>query len=388
MIEFNSKLPAQPVTIFSRMSAMAQRLNALNLSQGFPDFPAPEALLDALSQATQAGHNQYPPGDGVLALREQLAQQFLQRDQLHIDPVTEICVTAGATIALFCAIQAIVHAGDEVIMFDPSYDSYAPSVALVGGKAVRLSLDAPSFAVDWNCVEQAISDKTRLIIVNTPHNPSGAIWRSQDWQQLIALIRDKNIWVLSDEVYEHLIYDGQKHCSALSFPELRKRSIVVGSFGKTFHVTGWKTGYCVAAPQLMTAFRQIYQYANFCGVTPVQVALAQFMQQHPEHIQGLAQFYQQKRDLFVSGLADSKFRCLPAQGTFFQMVDYAELRPDLDDIAMCQFLAEQHKIVAIPVSVFYHHPPQNLRLIRFCFAKQEDTLLRAVDILNQCGSAH
>jgi len=383
MIEIHSKLPAQGVTIFSIMTAMAHRLNALNLSQGFPDFDAPPALLQALSQATLDGFNQYAAGDGLLALREQLAQLFLKRDQLQLDPVTEITITPGATIGIFSVIQAIIHQDDEVIIFDPSYDSYAPSVQLVGGKAIHIPLNAPEFSVDWNQVKSAITDKTRMVIVNTPHNPTGAIWSKQDWLNLIELIQDKNIVVLSDEVYEHLIYDGEKHYSALSFPELRERSFVVGSFGKTFHVTGWKTGYCIATPELMKVFRQIYQFANFCGVTPVQMALANFMQQHPEHIDDLSSFYQQKRDLFISGIANSKFSLIPSQGTFFQNVDYSQIRPDLNDVEMCKFLAEEHKIVAIPVSVFYKQAPQNLRLVRFCFAKKEQTLIQACEILNQ-----
>lgn len=383
MIEIHSKLPAQGVTIFSTMTAMAQRLNALNLSQGFPDFPTPPDLLQALSDATLAGYNQYAAGDGLVPLREQLAQFFLNRDQLKLDPITEITITAGATIAIFSAIQAMVHAGDEVIIFDPSYDSYAPSVQLVGAKAIHIPLNAPEFCVDWNQVKSAITNKTRMVIVNTPHNPTGAIWSKQDWLNLIELIQDKNIVVLSDEVYEHLIYDGAQHYSALSFPELRDRSFVVGSFGKTFHVTGWKTGYCAASPQLMQVFRQVYQFANFCGVTPVQMALATYMQQHPEHIADLSEFYQNKRDLFISGIQDSKFGLIPSQGTFFQNVDYSLIRPDLDDIEMCKFLAEEHKIVAIPVSVFYKQAPENLRLIRFCFAKTEQTLLQACEILNQ-----
>ncbi|MBO3655312.1 methionine aminotransferase [Acinetobacter bereziniae] len=383
MIEIHSKLPAQGVTIFSIMTAMAQRLNALNLSQGFPDFDAPPALLQALSQATLDGFNQYAAGDGLLALREQLAQLFLKRDQLQLDPLTEITITPGATIGIFSVIQAIIHQEDEVIIFDPSYDSYAPSVQLVGGKAVHIPLNAPEFSVDWDQVKSAITDKTRMVIVNTPHNPTGAIWSKQDWLNLIELIQDKNIIVLSDEVYEHLIFDGEKHYSALSFPALRDRSFVVGSFGKTFHVTGWKTGYCIASPELMKVFRQIYQFANFCGVTPVQMALANFMQQHPEHIDSLASFYQQKRDLFNSGIQDSKFSFIPSKGTFFQNVDYSQIRPDLNDVEMCKFLAEEHKIVAIPVSVFYQKAPENLRLIRFCFAKKDQTLVHACEILNR-----
>ena len=383
MIEIHSKLPAQGITIFSIMTAMAQRLNALNLSQGFPDFPAPPDLLEALSQATLDGFNQYTSGDGLLPLREQVAQLFSKRDAIKLDPISEITITPGATIGIFSAIQAIIHADDEVIIFDPSYDSYAPSVQLVGGKAIHIALNAPEFSVDWNQVKDAITDKTRMVIVNTPHNPTGAIWSRQDWLNLIELIQDKNIVVLSDEVYEHLIYDGAKHISALTFPELRDRCFVVGSFGKTFHVTGWKTGYCIASPELMKVFRQIYQFANFCGVTPIQMALANYMQQHPEHIDGLSSFYQQKRDLFISGLEGSKFSLIPSQGTFFQNVDYSAIRPDLNDVEMCKFLAEEHKIVAIPVSVFYQQAPENLRLIRFCFAKKDETLTQAGEILRR-----
>ncbi|MFW1906595.1 methionine aminotransferase [Acinetobacter ursingii] len=379
-----SKLPDQGVTIFSTMSALAQRLNALNLSQGFPDFAAPPDLIEALCEATRNGHNQYAAGDGYLPLRQQVALQFQQRDQITLDPFTEITITPGATIALFAAIQATIHPGDEVIIFDPSYDSYDPAVRVAGGVPVHIALDSPEFKVDWDKVAAQISSRTRMIIVNTPHNPTGTIWSYQDWQQLIALVEKYDLLVLSDEVYEHLIFEGARHWSALHFPELRERSFVVGSFGKTFHVTGWKTGYCAASPTLMQLFRQIYQYANFCGNTPAQIALTQYMQQHPEHIAELADFYQHKRDTFNLGLQQSLFGFTPCQGTYFQTVDYTEIRPDLNDVEMCYFLAEEKGIVAIPLSVFYQHPPKDLRLIRFCFAKTEQTLQRAVQLLNAC----
>jgi len=379
-----SKLPDQGVTIFSTMSALAQRLNALNLSQGFPDFAAPPDLIEALCEATRNGHNQYAAGDGYLPLRQQVALQFQQRDQITLDPFTEITITPGATIALFAAIQATIHPGDEVIIFDPSYDSYDPAVRVAGGVPVHIALDAPEFKVDWDKVAAQISSRTRMIIVNTPHNPTGTIWSYQDWQQLIALVEKYDLLVLSDEVYEHLIFEGARHWSALHFPELRERSFVVGSFGKTFHVTGWKTGYCAASPTLMQLFRQIYQYANFCGNTPAQIALTQYMQQHPEHIAELADFYLHKRDTFNLGLQQSLFGFTPCQGTYFQTVDYTEIRPDLNDVEMCYFLAEEKGIVAIPLSVFYQHPPKDLRLIRFCFAKTEQTLQRAVQLLNAC----
>ncbi|WP_336175226.1 methionine aminotransferase [Acinetobacter ursingii] len=383
-MQLSSKLPDQGVTIFSTMSALAQRLNALNLSQGFPDFAAPPDLIEALCEATRNGHNQYAAGDGYLSLRQQVALQFQQRDQVALDPLTEITITPGATIGLFAAIQATIHAGDEVIIFDPSYDSYDPAVRVAGGVPVHIALDAPDFKVDWDKVAAHISSRTRMIIVNTPHNPTGTIWSYQDWQQLITLVEKHDLLVLSDEVYEHLIFDGARHWSALHFPELRERSFVVGSFGKTFHVTGWKTGYCAASPTLMQLFRQIYQYANFCGNTPAQIALTQYMQQHPEHIAGLADFYQTKRDAFNLGLKQSRFQFTPCQGTYFQTVDYTAIRPDLNDIEMCYFLAEEKGIVAIPLSVFYKQPPSDLRLIRFCFAKTEQTLQRAVHLLNAC----
>ena len=243
---------------------------------------------------------------------------------------------------------------------------------------MHIALQHPDFSVDWNQVKDAINDRTRMIIVNTPHNPSGSVWSKADWQQLIELIRERNIVVLSDEVYEHLVFDGVQHYSAWSFPELRERSFVIGSFGKTFHVTGWKTGFCIAAPALMKMFRQIYQFASFCGVTPVQVALAEYMQLHPEHIRELSSFYQNKRDLFNSSIEMSRFKWTPSQGTYFQNLDYSEIRPELDDLSMCHFLAEQHGIVAIPVSAFYQHPPADLRLLRFCFAKKEQTLILSI----------
>ena len=383
MLELHSKLPNLGVTIFSTMSALAQKLGAINLSQGFPDFPAPPQLIEALSRAAENGFNQYAPGDGLPVLRGLVADLYQHRDQLILDPVDEITITPGATIAIFCAIQATVRAGEEVIIFDPSYDSYAPSVKLVGAKPVHIALEYPGFSVDWNKVKDAINDRTRMIVVNTPHNPTGTVWTEQDWQQLIELIRDRNIVVLSDEVYEHLVFDEVRHHSAASFPELRERSFVIGSFGKTFHVTGWKTGFCVAPPALMQMFRQIYQFVSFCGVTPIQVALTEYMQLHSEHIHELSGFYQTKRDLFNHALTDSRFHWTPSQGTYFQNLDYSEIRPDLDALSMCHYLAEQHGIVAIPVSAFYQEPPKDLHLLRFCFAKKDETLIEAAHILSK-----
>ena len=383
MLTLQSKLPTQGVTIFSTMSALAQQLQALNLSQGFPDFAPPQELLEALTNATLHGSHQYPPGDGLLQLREHIAQQFLQRDHIHLDPVHEITITPGATIGIFSSIQAFVRADDEVIIFDPSYDSYAPSIALVGAKAVHIALQGHDFHVDWNQVKDAINVKTRMIIINTPHNPSGSIWSKQDWLQLIELVKDTNIVILSDEVYEHLVFDQKQHYSALSFPELKDRCIVLGSFGKTFHVTGWKTGYCCASAPLMQMFRQVYQFANFCGVTPVQTALSHFIEHHPEHLKELASFYQAKRDLFIQGIQSSRFTYTPSSGTYFQNLDYSKIQPDFSDVEMCRYLAHEYKVVGIPISVFYKNPPPNLKLIRFCFAKKENTLIQAGEILSQ-----
>lgn len=383
MLELHSKLPNLGVTIFSTMSALAQKLGAINLSQGFPDFPAPPQLIEALSRAAENGFNQYAPGDGLPVLRGLVADLYQHRDRLILDPVDEITITPGATIAIFCAIKATVRAGEEVIIFDPSYDSYAPSVKLVGAKPVHIALEYPGFSVDWNKVKDAINDRTRMIVVNTPHNPTGTVCTEQDWQQLIKLIRDRNIVVLSDEVYEHLVFDEVRHHSAASFPELRERSFVIGSFGKTFHVTGWKTGFCVAPPVLMQMFRQIYQFVSFCGVTPIQVALTEYMQLHSKHIHELSGFYQAKRDLFNHALTDSRFHWTPSQGTYFQNLDYSEIRPDLDALSMCHYLAEQHGVVAIPVSAFYQEPPKDLHLLRFCFAKKDETLIEAAHILSK-----
>ncbi len=378
------KLPEWGTSIFTIMSRMAAEYNALNLAQGFPDWNCDDELIDLVHHFQKKGFNQYAPMQGIQSLRKIISEKIEKLYNRHYDSEEEITITAGATQALFTAISCVVKAGDEIIVFEPAYDSYVPDILSNYGIPVYIPLLPGNYSVDWDLVRKKITSKTKAIIINTPHNPTGAIWSEQDWLQLIELIQDKNIVVLSDEVYEHLVFDGQKHYSALHFPELRERSFVIGSFGKSFHVTGWKTGYCVATPQLMQLFRQIYQFANFCGTTPCQIALANYMQHHPEHIQTLPDFYQTKRDLFNQQIQNSRFNFIPSPGTYFQSLDYSAIRPDLDDVAMCQFLAEQHKIVAIPISVFYQQAPESLRLIRFCFAKTDATLQRAGDILMQC----
>lgn len=380
-IHFPGKLPHLGVTIFTQISQLAQAKQAINLSQGFPDFESPAPLLESLKKYASHGYQQYSPMQGLPALREQVGRTIFDRYGKQIDIGTEIAISPGATEAIFCAIQTVVQAGDEVIVFDPCYDSYEPAVQLAGGKCVHLALTQPEFNIDWVQLEQAINDKTRLIIINFPHNPSGAIITQDDFDRLAQLIINKNILLLSDEVYEYLVFDGLKHASVLQHPLLAERAFMVGSFGKTFHVTGWKTGYVVAPAYLMKELLKVHQYVNFCGVTPIQYALAEFMQDHPLHIQQLPAFYQQKRDLFAELLATSRFKFFPSKGTYFQLVDYSAIQPNLTDVQMVNWLIEQHGIAAIPISVFYEKPDPAQRLIRLCFAKTEQTLQLAVERL-------
>lgn len=376
-----SKLPNVGTTIFTRMSQLAAETGAINLSQGFPDFSAPAALCDAVARHIGAGHNQYAPMTGLPALRQQVAAKVATFNGRQVDVDTEVTVTPGATEAIFCAIQAVVRAGDEVIVLDPCYDSYEPSVELAGGRCVHVPLALPGFAIDWQRMTDALSDRTRMIILNSPHNPSGALISRAELDQLAALIRGRDIYLVSDEVYEHLVFDGQAHVSVLSHDELYARAFVVSSFGKTYHVTGWKTGYVVAPPALSAELRKVHQYVNFCGVTPLQWALADFMAAHPEHLTELPGFYQAKRDLFCDLLAGSRFGFTRAAGTYFQLVDYSAIRPELDDVAMAEWLTREHGVAAIPVSVFYQSAPRDLRLVRFCFAKREETLRQAAEKL-------
>lgn len=376
-----SKLPNVGTTIFTRMSQLAAETGAINLSQGFPDFSAPAALCDAVARHIGAGHNQYAPMTGLPALRQQVAAKVQAFYGRQVDVDSEVTVTPGATEAIFCAIQAVVRAGDEVIVLDPCYDSYEPSVELAGGRCVHVPLALPGFAIDWQRMTDALSERTRMIILNSPHNPSGALISRAELDQLAALIRGRDIYLVSDEVYEHLVFDGQAHVSVLSHDELYARAFVVSSFGKTYHVTGWKTGYVVAPPALSAELRKVHQYVNFCGVTPLQWALADFMADHPEHLTELPGFYQAKRDLFCDLLGGSRFGFTRAAGTYFQLVDYSAIRPELDDVAMAQWLTREHGVAAIPVSVFYQSAPRDLRLVRFCFAKREETLRQAAEKL-------
>ena len=375
-----NKLPGTGTTIFTIMSKLAQQHQAINLSQGFPDFDGPAALRERVSWHMAHGHNQYAPLAGVPELREQIARKVLEIYDCKIDPDREITVTPGATEAIYCAITAVVHPGDEVIVFDPCYDTYEPGVTLNGGVTRHIALKQPDFAIDWQQVRDTINNKTRLIIINTPHNPSGSLWQESDIEHLREAIAGKNIHLISDEVYEHISFDGQPHLSLLRYPDLAARTFVCSSFGKTYHATGWRVGYCIAPHVLMDEFLRIHQFINFSTNTPMQYGLADFMRHHPEHHQQLANFYQQKRDLFCNLMAGSDFRIKPSAGTFFQLADYSAMS-DEADTEFAKRLTSEFKVAAIPVSVFYQDPPDQ-RLIRFCFAKDDTTLKQAAERLS------
>ncbi len=376
-----SKLPNVGTTIFTQMSQLAVETGALNLSQGFPDFDGPQALRDAVGRHIASGHNQYAPMTGLPVLRQQVAAKIARSYGVQVDADREVTITPGATQAIFCAIQTVIRPGDEVIVFDPSYDSYEPSVELAGGRCVHVQLGLDDFAIDWQKLARALSPRTRMIILNAPHNPSGALISRAELDQLAALIRDRDIYLVSDEVYEHLVFDGVAHVSLLAHEELYQKAFVVSSFGKTYHVTGWKTGYVVAPPALSAELRKVHQYVSFCGVTPLQYALADFMAEHPEHVEQLPAFYQAKRDLFCDLLSSSRFTFTRVAGTYFQLVDYSQIRPDLNDVEMATWMTREHGVAAIPVSVFYQQPPSGQRLVRLCFAKREETLRQAAEKL-------
>ena len=376
-----SKLPQVGLTIFTQMSQLANAHNALNLSQGFPDFDASEALKEALQRHVQAGQNQYAAMTGVPALREQVASKIARLYRNPVSAEHEVTITPGATQALFCAIQTLVRVGDEVIVFDPCYDSYEPAVTLAGGRCVHVALKSDDFSVDWQRFAEALTDKTRVVIINSPHNPSGALLSHADLNQLAELIRERDMYLLSDEVYEHLVFDGQSHSSVLAHEELYQRSCVVSSFGKTYHVTGWKTGYMVAPAKLTAELRKVHQYVSFCAVTPMQHALADFMQAQPQYVDQLPAFYQQKRDQLCQALQHSRFSFTPSASTYFQLLDYRQIRDDLSDVEMAHWLTVEHAVASIPLSVFYQKPPKDQFLLRVCFAKREDTLALAGELL-------
>ena len=376
-----SKLPALGTTIFTQMSALAQQHNAINLSQGFPDFDGPEYLKARLAHHVNTGANQYAPMTGVQPLRDAIAAKTAERYGHQPDSNTEITVTAGATEALYAAITALVRPGDEVICFDPSYDSYAPAVTLAGGIMKRIALQPPTFRVDWQEFAALLSPRTRLVILNTPHNPSATVWQKGDFESLWQAIAEQEIYVLSDEVYEHICFAQEGHASVLAHAQLRERSIAVSSFGKTFHMTGWKVGYCVAPAALSAEVRKVHQYLTFAVNTPAQLALADMLNAEPEHYRELPDFYRARRDRFVQALAKSRLNILPCEGTYFLLADYSAIS-DLDDVAFCQWLTKDVGVAAIPLSVFCAGPFPH-KLIRLCFAKQEATLDAAAERLCQ-----
>ena len=381
---FPSKLPQVGTTIFTVMSALAAEHNAVNLGQGFPDFECAPALVNAVTAAMQAGHNQYPPMPGIPALREAVATKIAALHARQYNANTEITITAGATQAIITIILAIVHPGDEVIVLDPCYDSYVPNIDLAGGKAVRVPLTPGSFRPDFDKIRAAITPRTRAILINSPHNPSATIWTAEEMRQLEALLAPTDILLISDEVYEHMVFDGAEHQSAARFPGLAERAFIVSSFGKTFHVTGWKVGYVVAPAALTAELRKVHQFNVFTVNTPMQHALAAYMQDPAPYLQ-LPAFYGAKRDLFRAGLAATQFRLLPCEGTYFQTVSIEDLavpERDLPEGEFCQWLTREIGVAAIPLSAFYGDGFDQ-RVVRFCFAKKDETLRAAIERLRR-----
>jgi len=390
---FTSKLPNLGTSIFTEMSMLANQHQAINLSQGFPEFDTPDFLKTKINQAISEGKNQYSPSNGLPELLTQIAALVQRKYQAElpcpqkIDGLTNITITSGATEALWVAIQTIVRENDEVIIFDPAYDSYEPAVELAGGICRHISLAAPDYAIDWEKVSQTINEKTRAIIINSPHNPTGSILNQTDITALQALVEKHDLYVISDEVYEHMTFDGLRHESILRYPELFKRAFVVSSFGKTFHCTGWKMGYCAAPIELMTEFRKIHQYVTFSSFTPAQIGIAQMLKEQPTHVDELASFYQQKRDVLAKALKSSRFNILPSKGTYFLLLDYSAIS-ELSDTEFCHWLTKEVGVAAIPLSPFYQADEQERyhqknKVIRLCFAKNDDTLLKAAEILCQ-----
>ena len=370
-----SKLPQVGTTIFSTMSALAQKHQAINLSQGFPDFPISSHLIDAVYQAMKMGYNQYAPMPGVLELRQVLAEKINTLYHATIDPETEITITPGATYAIYAALTTLLSPGDEVIVLEPAYDSYLPNIALNAAVAICIPLKYPTYSVDWDAVHAAVNSKTKAIIVNTPHNPTGCVWSKEDMLKLDQLVRETGIYVISDEVYEHIVFDGQTHESVLKYPSLYKISFVLFSFGKVFHATGWKMGYCVAPPDLMVEYRKVHQFLSFSCSTPMQYGLAKFLANQEEYL-SLNLFFQQKRDLFLELMNDLPFTLhRPSAGSYFQLMGYDQIS-DLPDKEFAIWLTEKYGVATIPISAF-NHDVKDDKLIRFCFAKQDTTLVDA-----------
>jgi methionine aminotransferase len=376
--EFASRLPNVGTTIFTVMSALATQTGAVNLGQGFPDFPCDPRIVDAVSNAMREGHNQYPPMSGVAPLRHAIADKIERLYGCKYDADREITVTAGATQALLTAILCCVHPGDEVVVIEPMYDSYVPAIELAGGKPVFVSLDAPDYALPFDKIAAAITPKTRLLMINSPHNPTGRVWRAGDMQKLQEIVRRTDVLILSDEVYEHMVFDGAPHESVSRYPDLAARSFVVSSFGKTFHVTGWKVGYVAAPAALSAEFRKVHQFNVFTVNTPMQIGIAEYLKDPAPYLE-LPAFYQRKRDFFRAGLAGSRFKLLPCDGTYFQCVDYSAIS-DLPEAEFAQWLTSEIGVAAIPVSAFYHESHES-GVVRFCFAKKDETLSVALERL-------
>ena len=374
-----SKLPNLGTTIFTKMSKLAQEHNAINLSQGFPDFPPNQKLLELVKQGLDENHNQYAPLAGLISLRKTLAEKLYKSYGSRYSAEEEITITAGATQAIFTAISAFIRQDDEVIVFKPAYDCYEPAIELYGGKPILVEMKAPTYKIDWQEVSAKITSKTKMIVINTPHNPSGTVLEKEDLLQLQQLVENTNILILSDEVYEHLIYDDKKHQSVARFPKLAERSLITYSFGKTFHVTGWKVGYCVAPEELMKEFRKVHQYNVFCVNHPMQWALNEYLQK-PDHYLELSTFYQEKRDYFLQQIKNSRLELIPAQGTYFQTASYQNITTEKDtDFALR--LIKEKGLATIPVSVFNKDQKDEL-MLRFCFAKKKETLAKAAAIIN------
>lgn len=377
-LNLNSKLPNTGTSIFAVMTQLAREHNAVNLSQGFPDFPVAPDLIELVHHFMKKGLNQYALMPGVAELRKAVSRMFMENHGADYHPDNEINIVAGATQGLYTAISALVQPGDEVIIFEPAYDSYAPAVEVNGGIVKYVPMEVPGFLIDWDAVGRMLSERTRMIVINSPHNPSGAVLGREDMLQLEKLVEGTDIFVLSDEVYEHLIFDGEQHQSVCRFPGLKGRSLLVGSFGKTFHATGWKVGFVLAPEYLMKEFRKVHQFVVFAVNTPIQHAIAEYLEDR-DHYTGLAYFFQEKRDLFRKAIGKSRFRILPTRGTYFQLLDYSgiSIEPELE---FGTRLIRDHGIAGVPVSSFYH-PPRNNQLIRFCFAKEDETLIKAAEIL-------
>lgn len=379
-MEIASKLPKVGTTIFTVMSQLAQQHNAVNLSQGFPDFDCSPELVGLVNSFMKKGFNQYSPMMGVKELREEIAQKTEDLYGSVYHPEKEVTVTAGGSEAIFSAIASVINPGDEVIIFEPAYDIYRPSIELFGGILKAVQLKSPDFQIDWQEVRNLISDKTRMIVLNNPNNPATSVLTENDFRELIQIVQNTDILILSDEVYEHIVFDGIQHLSISQFPELKERSFLTASFGKLYHITGWKIGY-VLAPEILTKeFRKVHQFNAFCVNTPIQYAIAEFLKRKEEYL-SLSAFFQQKRDFFMDGLSQTKFKFVKPKGTYFLLGDYSEISND-NDVEFSKFLTEKYKVTVVPVSAFYENSPDQ-KLVRFCFAKKEETLEKAIELLRR-----